>query len=50
LNPGKCSFAVSEVEYLGHVVTRDGVKPDSKKVQAIKISPYPQKVKDGILL
>ena len=31
----KCKFAVPEVEYLGYIITREGVKPDPKKIKAI---------------
>ena len=32
----KSDFAHQEIEVLGHVVTRDGIKPDMKKVKAIQ--------------
>ena len=35
LKPTKCRFARQEVEYLGHVVTPEGLKPDRKLVEAI---------------
>jgi hypothetical protein len=28
-------FAVPEVEYLGYIITREGVKPDPKQIKAI---------------
>ena len=31
----KCSFGMEEVEYLGHIVGREGVKVDPKKIQAM---------------
>lgn len=31
----KCQFMVQEVPYLGFLLTRDGVKPDPAKTQAI---------------
>jgi hypothetical protein len=31
----KCSFAVTAVEYLGYWLTRDGISPQPKKVEAI---------------
>ena len=31
----KCSFGLKEIPYLGHVITRKGIKPDPKKVQGI---------------
>ena len=35
IKPKKCFFAIKEVEYLGHIITPDGVKPQPKKVDAI---------------
>ena len=35
LNERKCEFAVDQVNYLGHVVSADGIKPDPDKVKAI---------------
>ena len=35
-NGEKSDFAHEEIEFLGHVVTRDGIKPDMKKVKAIQ--------------
>ena len=34
--PSKCFFGVQEVEYLGHIVSHEGVKADPKKIKAIK--------------
>jgi hypothetical protein len=31
----KCNFLVEEVKYLGHTVTKEGVKPDIRKVDCI---------------
>ena len=31
LNERKCEFAVDQVNYLGHVVSADGIKPDPDK-------------------
>ncbi|CAA7397481.1 unnamed protein product [Spirodela intermedia] len=36
LNPSKCTFAMTEVEFLGHVIGGEKVKMDHKKVSAIK--------------
>ena len=41
LNREKCHFRVSEVHYVGHVLSADGVKPDPKKVEAILTMPTP---------
>jgi hypothetical protein len=35
VNPEKLTFCTLEIEYLGYVLTRDGIKPQSSKVQAI---------------
>jgi hypothetical protein len=35
VNASKSSFAVGELEYLGYVITREGIKPNPKKIQAI---------------
>ena len=31
----KCEFFVEEVKYLGHIISRDGIRMDLEKVQAI---------------
>ncbi len=35
VNTAKLTFCTLEIEYLGYVLTRDGIKPQSNKVQAI---------------
>ena len=41
LQPEKCSFAQTEVEYLGHTLSPDGVRPNDCKVKAVKEFPRP---------
>ena len=36
---------MEEVEYLGHIVGREGVKVDPKKIQAMKEWPQPKTLK-----
>ena len=36
LKPSKCKFFKSRVTYLGHIVSKDGIKTDPKKIEAIK--------------
>ena len=42
----KCEFFKTEVEFLGHVVGRDGVKMMEDKVKAVAEWPVPTKVSD----
>lgn len=32
LQPDKCEFLKREVAYLGHIITKNGVRPDLKKI------------------
>lgn len=41
----KCTFAVKEVEYLGHLVMM-GVQSDTKKTSTVANYPQPQDVRD----
>lgn len=45
-NPNKFKFRVSEVKYVGQVVSLKGLKPDPDKVKAIVKYPQPQKKED----
>ncbi|KAK7886058.1 hypothetical protein WMY93_025679 [Mugilogobius chulae] len=45
LSPSKCRFFQTSVKYLGHIVSKDGVKTDPEKVAAIKTWPVPQNLK-----
>ena len=38
-NLDKCQFALTEIKYLGHVVSADTVKPDPYKVQVLQAWP-----------
>ena len=46
LKASKCDFFKSEVTYLGHVVSEEGIKTDPEKTDAIKIWPVPKSIKD----
>lgn len=46
LNAKKCSSFQDELSYLGHVVSRDGIKTMPNKVRAICDAPVPQNVSE----
>lgn len=46
IQPDKCEFLRKEVAYLGHLVTKDGVKPNPSKVDCIRHFPEPKNQKD----
>ena len=41
LKRSKCKFMMSEVEYLGHVISKDGLKPSDAMIRAISQAPIP---------
>ncbi len=45
VNAEKSTFCALEIEYLGYILTRDGIKPQSNKVQAILAIQLPTNVK-----
>ena len=44
LNPKKCSFACQRVEYLGHIITAQGLKPNPDRIEAVKQYKVPHDV------
>ena len=42
LQSEKCYFLKKEIAYLGHVITQEGVKPDPRKIEAVKNVPVPK--------
>ena len=44
LKPEKRKFDASQVDYLGHTLTAEGVKPNESKIVAVKEFPKPQSV------
>jgi hypothetical protein len=44
--PSKCFFGVKEVEYLGHIVSHDGVQVDPNNIKAMMDWPIPKKLKN----
>ena len=46
LKPTKCRFACEEVEYLGHVITPKGLKPNPRLIAATRQFPVPSSIPD----
>jgi hypothetical protein len=45
LKQSKCAFGASEVEYLGHLVGKDGIRVDPKKIEAMQDWSHPKTLK-----
>ena len=46
LKPSKCEFFKSRINYLGHIVSRNGIETDPKKIEAIQKCPRPKTAHD----
>ncbi len=46
VNAEKLTFCALEIEYLGYILSRDGIKPQSNKVQAILTIQPPKHVRE----
>jgi hypothetical protein len=46
LQQAKCKFAQPQVEYLGYIVSRDGIRASAEKTKAVKNFPVPKNVKE----
>jgi hypothetical protein len=46
LKLAKCKFLRTSVDFLGHVISTDGIAPDPSKVEAIKNYPQPRTVRE----
>ena len=45
-NADKCTFCATQVEYLGYLLTRDGIRPLPAKVSAILAIKLPKNVRN----
>ena len=41
INAEKCRFGLNEIDYLGYMVTPEGIKPNPKKIKAIEAMKRP---------
>ena len=46
LKPRKCQLFAKQVEFLGHVISCEGIQTDPKKIQAVKMWPRPETTHD----
>ena len=46
LKPSKCKFVRKELEYLGHIVSQEGLKPNPRLVDAVRDFPKPTTVQE----
>ncbi|GFU85611.1 retrovirus-related Pol polyprotein from transposon 297 [Trichonephila clavipes] len=46
LNPSKCKFFQKEVNYLGHIISTEGVRTDPEKVSAVKNWKRPENLRE----
>ena len=45
INPEKCEFFPREINYLGHLLSEEGMRPNPRKVEAIKALHRPSDIK-----
>ena len=45
LKPSKCRIAQAEIQYLGHMISGQGIKPDPEKIRAVQGITTPKTVK-----
>lgn len=46
LSPSKCKLFCSQVSFLGHVVSKDGIHTDPEKIKVLKTWPEPRSVSE----
>ena len=44
VNEAKCNFCMNKIKYLGHIIDKDGSRPDPERATAIKYIPAPDYV------
>jgi len=46
LKPSECKLMQTEISFLGHIVSKDGISTDPSKIQLIKDWPVPRNIKE----
>ena len=46
INPAKCEFSKSEIDFLGYHINQNGIKPKADKVQTIIDFPLPKNISE----
>lgn len=46
LNQEKCEFGKSQIKFLGHIISAEGMTTDPEKIESITGFPAPRKIKD----
>jgi hypothetical protein len=46
LQPDKCDFLGKKVSYLGHVIGKTGVRPDDRRIEAVRDYPEPKTTRE----
>jgi hypothetical protein len=44
VKPSKCIFGAREVDYLGHIVSHEGIQVDNRKIEAMQSWPTPKTI------
>lgn len=47
MKPDKCDFAAKELHYLGHIISKDGIRTNPKKTEEVSTFPVPTSQKDA---
>lgn len=47
LNPLKCEFLCKQINYLGHMISSEGIAPDPEKIKVLKEYPVPKDAKEA---